>query len=197
VGDAGTSRRYARRDARPRTCRAGSVSYEAYYRSLVQLAALLTGDASEAEAAVAGALAAVPRSAPVELGSDDFLRYLQRRVIVQCRRSRRGRSLARHAGTGVAGTGPASTDPARTGPGGPDPANTARDGSDFDRLPVVMALRGLRPRGREAIVLTHYLDLPPAQAAAIAGVSEAVLQANLTTAMQDLGDLVTGPYPDS
>ena len=46
-------------------------------------------------------------------------------------------------------------------------------------------------------MLTHYLDLPPAQAAAIAGVSEAVLQANLTNAMQDLGDLITGPYPDS
>jgi DNA-directed RNA polymerase specialized sigma24 family protein len=139
------------------------VSYEAYYRSLVQLAALLTGDASAAEAAVVDALAAMPRSAPVEAGSDDFLHYLQRRVVVQCRRSRRSRS----------------------------------DGSDFDRLPVVMALRGLPPRGREAIVLTHYLDLPPAQAAAIAGVSEGVLRASLTSAMQDLGDLVTGPCPDS
>lgn len=178
MGDTGTSRRYARRSAWPRACRVGSVSYEAYYRSLVQLAALLTGDTGVAEAAVADALAAVPRSASVELGSDDFLHYLQRRVIVQCRRSRRSRSPARY----VAGT---------------DLARIVRDGPDFDRLPVVMALRGLPPRGREAIVLTHYLDLPPAQAAAIAGVSEAVLRANLTSAMQDLGDLVTGPYPDS
>jgi DNA-directed RNA polymerase specialized sigma24 family protein len=60
-----------------------------------------------------------------------------------------------------------------------------------------MALRGLPPRNREAIVLTHYLDLAPAQAAAIAGVSEAVLRANLSKAMQDLGDLITGPYLDS
>lgn len=178
MGDTGTSRRYARRGARPRACRVSSVSYEAYYRSLVQLAALLTGDAGAAEAAVADALAAAPRSAPAELGSDDFLRYLQRRVIVQCRRSRRSRSPARY----VAGT---------------DLAGTVRNGSDFDRLPVVRALRGLPPRGREAIVLTHYLDLPPAQAAAIAGVSEAVLRANLTSAMQGLGDLITGPYPDS
>lgn len=183
MGDTGTSRRYARRGAWPRACRVGSVSYEAYYRSLVQLAALLTGDTGVAEAAVADALAAVPRAASVELGSDDFLRYLQRRVIVQCRRSRRSRSPARYvAGTDVAGT---------------DLARTVRDGPDFDRLPVVIALRGLPPRGREAIVLTHYLDLPPAQAAAIAGVSEAALRANLTSAMQDLGDLVTGPYPDS
>jgi DNA-directed RNA polymerase specialized sigma24 family protein len=178
LGDTGTSRRYARRGNQPRACRAGGVSYEAYYRSLVQLAALLTGDASAAEAAVADALAAVPRSAPVALDSDDFLRYLQRRVIVQCRRSRRSRSPARH----VAGT---------------DLAGSLRDEPDFDRLPVIMALRGLPSRAREAIVLTHYLDLPPAQAAAIAGVSEAVLRANLTSAMQDLGDLITGPYPDS
>jgi DNA-directed RNA polymerase specialized sigma24 family protein len=178
LGDTGTSGRYARRGAQPRWCRTGGVSFEAYYRSLVQLAALLTGDASAAETAVANALATVPPSAPAELGSDDMLRYLQRRVIVQCRRNRRSRTAARH----VAGT---------------DLAGPARDGSDFDRLPVVMALRGLPPRGREAIVLTHYLDLPPAQAAAIAGVSEAVLRANLITAMQNLGDLVTGPYPDS
>jgi RNA polymerase sigma-70 factor (ECF subfamily) len=154
------------------------MSYEAYYRSLVQLAALLTGDASAAEAAVADALAAVRRSAAVEADGDNFLRYLQRQVIVQCRRGRRSRGTGRH----VAGT---------------EPTGRPEHGTDFARLPVVMALRGLPLRKREAIVLTHYLDLPPAQAAAIAGVSEAVLRANLTSAMQDLGDLITGPYPDS
>jgi DNA-directed RNA polymerase specialized sigma24 family protein len=154
------------------------MSYEAYYRSLVQLAALLTGDAGAAEAAVADALATVPRSAAADTGSDDFLRYLQRQVIVQCRRGRRSRRTARH----VAGT-------ELTAPAG--------NGSEFARLPVVMALRGLPPRAREAIVLTHYLDLPPAQAAAIAGVSEAAMRATLTSAMQDLGEVITGPYPDS
>jgi DNA-directed RNA polymerase specialized sigma24 family protein len=193
LGDTGTSRRYARRGARPRACRAGNASYETYYRSLVQLAALLTGDARAAEAAVADALAAVPPSAPIEAGNDDFLRYLQRRVIVQCRRSRRSRGHARY----VAGPDAAGPDAAGPDAAGPDAAGTACNGSDFDRLPVVMALRGLPPRGREAIVLTHYLDLPPAQAAAIAGVSEGALRANLTSAMQDLGDLITGPYLDS
>jgi DNA-directed RNA polymerase specialized sigma24 family protein len=154
------------------------MSYEAHYRSLVQLAALLTGDARAAETAVADALSAVLRSAAGAADRDDFLRYLQRQVVVQCRRGRRSRGTARH----VAGT---------------EPTDRAGYGSDFARLPVVMALRDLPPRKREAIVLTHYLDLPPAQAAAIAGVSEAVLRANLTSAMQDLGDLITGPYPDS
>lgn len=152
--------------------------YEAHYRSLVQLAALLTGDARTAETAVADALAAVPRSASGAADRDDFLRYLQRQVLVQCRRDTRSRGTARH----VAGT---------------EPNDRREYGSDFARLPVVMALRGLPTRKREAIVLTHYLDLPPAQAAAIAGVSEAALRANLTSAMRDLADLITGPYPDS
>jgi DNA-directed RNA polymerase specialized sigma24 family protein len=177
LGGTGTSRSYDRRGARPRGYRAAGVPYEAYYRSLVQLAALLTGDANAAEVAVAEALAGLPRTAAVGLSTDGFLRYLQRRVVVQCRRSRRAGSTARHA----AGTNPADS---------PD------DGSEFARLPVVMALRGLPPHRREAVVLTHYLDLPPAQAAAIAGVSETVLRANLSGAMQDLGDLMTGPYPD-
>ncbi len=177
MGGTGTSRSYDRRGAWPRGCRTGSVSYETHYRSLVQLAALLTGDANAAEAAVADALAGLPRAAAVGLSTDDFLRYLQRRVIVQCRRSRRAASAARHA----AGT---------------NPADSPQDGSEFARLPVVMALRGLPPQRREAVVLIHYLDLPPAQAAAIAGISETVLQANLSSAMQDLGDLITGPYPD-
>lgn len=173
----GTSRGYDRRGARPRGCRTGSVSYETYYRSLVQLAALLTGDANAAEAAVAEALAGLPRTTAVGFSTDDFLRYLQRRVIVQCRRSRRAASTGRHA----AGTSPADS---------PEP------GAEFARLPVVMALRGLPADQREAVVLTHYLDLPAAQAAAIAGVSETVLRANLNGAMQDLGDLITGPHPD-
>ena len=178
MGDTGRPRRFARHSGQPPACSEAGLSYEAHYRSLVQLAALLTGDARAAEAAVADALAAVSRSAATGADGDDFLRYLQRQVVVQCRRGKRSRGTARH----VAGTGPADR---------PD------YGSDFARLPVVMALRGLPPRNREAIVLTHYLDLAPAQAAAIAGVSEAALRANLSKAMKDLSDLITGPYLDS
>lgn len=174
MGNTGRPSRFARRSRQPQACGAPGMCYQAYYRSLVQLAALLTGDASAAEAAVANALAALPRSAAFQADRDDFLRYLQRQVIVQCRRGRRSRGPARH----VAGA---------------EPTGRPEYGSDFARLPVVIALRGLPPRKREAIVLTHYLDLPPAQAAAIAGVSEAMLRANLTSAMQDLGDRITGP----
>ena len=143
---------------------------EQYYRSLLQLAALLTGDAGVAEAVVADALAAIPPAASGRY-PDDGLRYLQRLVLVRCRRTGRYRRLSVR--------------------GGPHAA------SDFGRLPVVMALLGLPRSAREAVVLTHYLDLPAAQAAAIAGVTEALLTANLATAMLALDDRLIGLSPDS
>jgi len=157
-------------DAGPSDGRARSLLCEKYYRSLLQLAALLTGDAGVAEAVVADALAAMP---PVTDGwsPDDYLRYLQRLVLVRCRRAGRYRRLSIRNGQHTA--------------------------SDFGRLPVVMALLGLPRSAREAVVLTHYLDLPAAQAAAMAGVSEALLAANLATAMLAIDDRFIGLSPDS
>jgi len=157
-------------DAGPSAGFADSLLNEKYYRSLLQLAALLTGDAGVAEVVVADALAAIP---PAAAGwcPDDGLRYLQRRVLVQCRRAGHYRRLS------VRNRQPAA--------------------SDFGRLPVVMALLGLPRSAREAVVLTHYLDLPAGQAAAVAGVSEALLTANLATAMLALDDRLIGLSPDS
>ena len=63
---------------------------------------------------------------------------------------------------------------------------------------MVLALRGLQSRLREAIVLTHYLNLPEARAAAIAGVTESALRANLATAMRALDQSqITGPCQGS
>jgi len=168
----GRSDRTARGDrgASPSAGPASSLLYEKYYRSLLQLAALLTGDAGVAEAVVADALAAIP---PAAAGwyPDDSLRYLQRFVLIRCRRAGRYRRIS-------GGSGPHSA-------------------SDFGRLPVVMALLGLPRSAREAVVLTHYLDLPAAQAAAIAGVSEALLTANLASAMLAFDDRLIGLSPDS
>jgi len=61
--------------------------HEAYYRPLVRLAALLTGDPHAAEEVACDALSALPRwLAP---GGDDVASYLQRRVLLRCRRTRR------------------------------------------------------------------------------------------------------------
>jgi DNA-directed RNA polymerase specialized sigma24 family protein len=126
--------------------------HEAYYRQLVRLAALLTGDPDTAEKVAGDALAALPPwLAP---GSDEIARYLQRRVLIRCRRTR------------------------PRGPGAPG----------FAALPVVRALQELPPHAREAVVLTHYLDLTGQQAAGVAGVTEAVLRKRLGQAMQMLQD---------
>jgi DNA-directed RNA polymerase specialized sigma24 family protein len=145
--------------------------YDKYYRSLLQFAALLTGDAGLAEFVVADVLAAAP-PAVVGWSADDCLRYLQRLVLIRCRRGA-GRYRRQSVSRG------------------------AHEASDFARLPVVMALLGLPRSAREAVVLTHYLDLPPAQAAAIAGVSETLLTANLATAMLALDDHLIGLSQDS
>jgi DNA-directed RNA polymerase specialized sigma24 family protein len=125
--------------------------HEAYYRQLVRLAALLTGDLDAAEDVAAAALAALPSS--LALASDNVARYLQRQVLVRCRRTR----------------------PRQSAPG-------------FAGLPVVRALQELPVHGREAVVLTHYLELTHKQAAGVSGVSEAVLQKRLGQAMQTLQD---------
>jgi DNA-directed RNA polymerase specialized sigma24 family protein len=151
--------------------RARSLLCEKHYQPLLQLAALLTGDAVVAEAVVGDAFAAIPPAALTAWSTDDCVRYLQRLVLIRCRRAARFRrqpaSRGRHAVSG------------------------------FARLPVVSALRGLPRTAREAVVLTHYLDLPSAQAADLAGVSEALLTANLATAMLAIGDHLIGPSPDS
>jgi DNA-directed RNA polymerase specialized sigma24 family protein len=150
---------------------ARSAFYEQYYRSLLQLAALLTGDAGLAELVVADVLTATPLAA-AGWRADDCVRYLQRLVLIRCRRGA-GRYRRQSVGRG------------------------GHSASDFARLPVVMALLGLPRSAREAVVLTHYLDLPAAQAASIAGVSETLLTANLATAMLALDDHLTGLSPDS
>ncbi len=126
--------------------------HEAYYRQLVRLAALLTGDQDAAEEVATAALAALPPS--LALASDSVARFLQRQVLVRCRRAR-----PRHSG----------------GPG-------------FAQLPVVRALQELPLHGREAVVLTHYLELTCQQAAVVAGVRQAVLHKRLGRAMQVLQD---------
>ena len=164
--------------------------WHTYYRPLVRLAALLTSDPGAAEAVAADALAAVLAAAGSDPAAADFLVLLQHEVVA---RSRRGRHYRRVAQRGRA--------PQRAEAGeAPDPGQPQEpaEGPEFTQLPVVQALRGLQARLREAIVLTHYLDLPEARAAAVAGVTEAALRANLASAMRALTDAqITGPFPDS
>jgi DNA-directed RNA polymerase specialized sigma24 family protein len=59
-------------------------------------------------------------------------------------------------------------------------------GTDWPALPVVRALQALTMRQREAVVLTYYLDLPEAEAAAVMGASQRVMHALLADAWEAL-----------
>ena len=160
-------------------CLAASTLRDSYYRPLVRLAALLTGDADTAEAVACAALAALPPGSPP---SEELLRSLQRRVLV---RSRRIRIPAGSGGTGRArGRAQPPVEPCARGTATPGRSSAA----EFARLPVVHALQELPRRGREAVVLTHYLDLSEQQAALVAGVTPAVLRRLLSQAMRELND---------
>ena len=155
--------------------------WESYYCPLVRLAALLTSDIAAAEAVAEDALAAVlvaaARPAADEAASD-FLTRLQREVVARSRRTRYYRKLAQRGRAAHRAAGQADALP------------------DFSRLPVVAALRGLSARLREAIVLSLYLELPEARAAAVAGVTESALRANLAAALRALGEVsFTTPCP--
>jgi DNA-directed RNA polymerase specialized sigma24 family protein len=152
---------------------AASTLRDTYYRPLVRLAALLTGNADVAEVVACDALATLRSRSP--LGpepSPDQVRYLQRQVIVRSRRtpsSAAGRTRTRRPTRGAQ----------------PPELSSA---TDFARLPVVRALQDLPRRDREAVVLTHYLDLSEQQAALAAGVTLAVFRAHLDQAMHTLHD---------
>jgi DNA-directed RNA polymerase specialized sigma24 family protein len=162
-------------------CPAAPTLRDSYYRPLVRLAALLTGDADAAEDVACEALAALRSCSP--LGPDAGLpRYLQRRVLV---RSRRIRIPAGSGGTGQArDRAQPQVAPCPHGSAAP----TRSTAAEFARLPVVRALQEL-PRGaREAVVLTHYLDLSEQEAALVAGIAPAALRRFLRQAMRELSD---------
>jgi DNA-directed RNA polymerase specialized sigma24 family protein len=162
---------------------AASTLRDSYYRPLVRLAALLTGDADTAEALACEALGALQSGSPSGLPtSEKLLRSLQRRMLVRSRRIRIP------AGSGRTGRAPGGAQP----PGAPGAHASATPGqsgaAEFARLPVVRALQELPRRGREAVVLTHYLDLSEQQAALVAGVTPAALRRFLSQAMRELND---------
>ena len=155
---------------------------ETYYRSLVRLAALLTGDVEAAEAAVCDAVAMLRlRLGPAGTPTGETMRHLQQQVLI---RSRRSRSQYRQARRDQR----ARRHPSPAGESADTSDRRVGEGPDFARLPVVRALQDLPAPRREAVVLTHYLDLTEQQAAAIAGVPVPLLRQRLTAALRALAD---------
>jgi DNA-directed RNA polymerase specialized sigma24 family protein len=159
----------AEQDARP----ALADVYQAHYRSLLRLAALLVGNATTAEAVVVDSFVAFHRTRKGPQTCADALPQLQRLVIA------RSRSAARHHPPADGDWSPVV---ARL-PGSPD--RRART-PPFERSAVVLALAALPPAQREAVVLTLYLDLTDEQAAAVMRVSQAALRRHLAAAKSAL-----------
>jgi DNA-directed RNA polymerase specialized sigma24 family protein len=165
-------------------CPAASTLREKYYRPLVRLAALLTGDADAAEAVACAVLTALRPGSPIDPEpTEDVLRYLQAQVLVRSRRTRCRRAATTRTRR-VRGGAQVS---ARTGTASPALPNGS-DPTDFASLPVVRALQDLPRPGREAVVLTHYLDLTEQEAALVAGVTPAVLRRLVSQAVRALDD---------
>jgi DNA-directed RNA polymerase specialized sigma24 family protein len=169
-------------------CPAAAALREEYYRPLVRLAALLTGDADAAEAVACDALTALrPGSLIAPDPSAAMLRFLQAQVLVRSRRAR-GRREAMTGARRARGGAQASVLAGRPRSGVP----TRPGETDFANLPVVRALQDLPRRGREAVVLTHYLDLTEQEAAHVAGVTPAALRRLVSQAMRALDDRPSG-----
>ena len=144
------------------------LAYQVHYPSLVRLAALLTGDAGLGEQVAEDAFVAVFSSPVLSGRAKAHLAALLRLVVAGSRQA------VRRSPVGAAGPGQAA----------------AGERTEFARLPVVLALCALPHAQREAVVLTYYLDLDEAQAAAAAAVSRAALRRNLGQAVDALSGVL-------
>jgi DNA-directed RNA polymerase specialized sigma24 family protein len=163
-GQAGAAPGGAEREA----CPALADLYHTHHRSLIRLAALLTGDTSVAEAVVVDSFVALNRTRKTLRTRDDALPYLQRLVVA------RSRSAARRHRPAGGEPGPAV--------GGGDRSGESRRQPPFEDSSIVRALRALSAAQREAVVLTLYVDLDDEQAAAAMRVSQAALRQHLAAA---------------
>jgi DNA-directed RNA polymerase specialized sigma24 family protein len=134
-----------------------TVFYHTHYRSLVRIAALLTGDAKIAEEIVQDAFVSMHRGWRFMQDGDEALRQLRRAVVTAARSRRTAVCDAPLLPAGPAGTG----QPAPGVPWG-----------------IFMAALSLLPdRQREALVLKYYADWPEPVIAAAMGISRRALSA--------------------
>jgi DNA-directed RNA polymerase specialized sigma24 family protein len=126
--------------------------YHAQYRSLVRLAALLTGDAGWAQEIVEDSFVAMHCYWGQLKDEGRALRFLRRSIVTRSRSLHKRRAGSDSgAADGLAG-------------------------------PVISALAALPPRQREALVLTFYLALPDEEIAAAMGVSRSAVRTHTAKA---------------
>ena len=149
--------------------------YTAHYRSLVRLAAFLTGDRDGAEEVVQDAYVKVAGSWRGLREPDRAEAYLRTAVVNLSRsRLRRRQVAAKHAPEPPREVASAETSAMRT----------------VQRDAVLRALQQLPPRQREAVVLRYYGDLSEAQTAAAMGCSTGAVKSHTSRAMAALRPLL-------
>jgi RNA polymerase sigma factor (sigma-70 family) len=152
--------------------------YDAHYRSLIRLAALLVTDVAAAQEVVQEAFAAMHSEWRHLRDSDKALAYLLPAVVFQAR-SHRAASPA------LAGRRPAL----------PQAGHSAVTAS---QALLVAALHGLPARKREALILRYYAGLPDNQIAAAMGISARAVTGHIgrgMTALQAAHRDTTGRPP--
>ena len=138
-----------------------SALYQAHALALVRLAVLMTGDQSTAEDVVQDAFLGLYRRWQALHDADKALGYLRSSVLNGCRSVHRVR-FRRQAVVLDA-------------PGEADSAEAEALLGEAHRE-VIVALRRLPPRQREAVVLRYYLDMTEDQAAQAMGVSRGTVK---------------------
>lgn len=151
--------------------RAVTALYRIHYRSLVRLATLLVGDIATAEEIVQDSFIAAHAAWRRLRDGDRALSYLRQSVV------NRSRSAPRHRMTGNR----AAPNPIPGMPGAEE-AEIAQ----LERSPLVLALRALPSRQREALVLHYYAGLPEDQIASAMGISRGAVRSHTVQAVVSL-----------
>lgn len=151
--------------------RAVTAIYSEHYRSLVRLAAFLVRDNATAEEVVQDSFVAMHGAWRRLRDTDKALSYLRQSVV------NRSRSVLRHRIVVDKNT-----------PKPPPDMPSAEHGAiiQLERSAVVIALRALPERQREALVLRYYGDMSEAQIASVMGISRGAVKSHTARAMSAL-----------
>ena len=145
--------------------------YTIHYRSLVRLAALLVRDEPTAEEVVQECFIAMHDGWHRIREEDKALSYLKQAVV------NRARSVLRHRSV-------IDRNAPKPAPDMPSAEQGAM--SRLERSAVIMALRGLPDRQRQALVLRYYADLSEAQIAEMMGISKGAVKSHTARGMSSL-----------
>jgi RNA polymerase sigma-70 factor (sigma-E family) len=157
--------------APPEAAQAVRTLYQAYYPTLVRLAALLLADPSTAEDVVQDAFVAMFTGWRRLRHTDNALAYLRQSVV------NRSRSVLRHRVV----EDKHAQKPPPDAPSAEQAALAALEGSV-----LLDALRGLPLRQREALVLRYYADLSEADIANAMGISRGAVKSHTARGMSAL-----------